>query len=150
MIFMKSPIAHPVAWAYLIALLSGYVTIGWLLAAFQVSWLVWLTTLGVTLYLVNAGVDAIALANAWIVAVISAGAVAKSWAPIWDAQLPYKNAQAWAMGLLALWLWTVVLGVGLGFAQPPMRSIGLGRSSTRMGLMGMALGSGGLIYWAIC
>jgi hypothetical protein len=146
---MKLPIVHLTIWVYLMALISGYVTLGWLLAAFQVSGLVWLGSLAVALHLVEAGADAIALATAWIVIVISAGAVAKAWTPIWHANLPHENAKAWAMGLLVLWLWAVVLAVGLGFAKQPMRSIGLERSH-RLMLMGLALGGGGLIYWAVC
>ncbi|NJR64343.1 MAG: hypothetical protein HC772_01830 [Leptolyngbyaceae cyanobacterium CRU_2_3] len=67
--------------------------------------------------LVKAETDAIAPASAWIVVIISIGAVIKAWAPIISPRLPYENAKAWAMGLLLIWLWATVLTVGLGFLE---------------------------------
>lgn len=129
---------------YIAGLLLGYVSLGWLLAAFQVPWTVWLGTWAVMLHLLKAEADAIALASAWIVVIISIGAVLKAWAPIISPGLPYENAKAWAVGLLLIWLWVSLLAVGLGLSRKPMQQIGLGRGY-RLLLLGVALGCGWLI-----
>jgi hypothetical protein len=137
---------------YLTILILGYISAGWLLAAFQVSSFVWIGTLGILLYLAKVGTDAIAVASAWIVGVISVGAVIKAWAPVWNSRMPYENARLWAGGLLLLWVWATVLVVLLAFAHARMQAIGLRflRSSNGLALLiGIALGCGGLIYKAV-
>jgi hypothetical protein len=138
--------SHPLlGWIYVVALLFGYISLGWLMAAFQVPWIVWLGTGGMMLHLLKAEADAIALSSAWIVVIISTGAVLKAWAPIISPNLPYENAKAWAMGLLLIWLWASILAVGLGFSGKPMRWIGIRRSLYRLLLLEIALGCGCLI-----
>jgi hypothetical protein len=132
-------------WIYIGALLLGFVSLGWLLAAFQVPWIVWLGAGGMILHLLKAEADAIALSNAWIVVIISSGAVLKAWAPIISPNLPYENAKAWALGLLLIWLWVSILAVGLGFSKKPMQGIGMRRSLYQLLLLEGALGCGWLI-----
>ncbi|GAB4232234.1 MAG: hypothetical protein Kow00121_60380 [Elainellaceae cyanobacterium] len=115
--------ANYVAWGYLVLLILGFLSVGWLLAAFQVSWLIWLGTMAITLHLAHAGTDAIAIATAWIATIISIGAVIKAWAPIWDSRVPWENARLWASGLLLIWLGTTTTGLLLAFAQQPLRSL---------------------------
>ena len=52
-----------IARIYLLVLGLGYVSAGWLLAAFQVSGFVWIGTLGIILYLAKVGADAIVVAR---------------------------------------------------------------------------------------
>lgn len=141
-----------IARIYLLVLSLGYVSAGWLLAAFQVPGFVWIGTLGIVLYLTKAGADAIVVASAWVVGVISVGAVLKVWTPVWHSRLPYENAQLWAVGLLLIWLWAMMLVVLLAFAQIRMQTIGFRflRSSSGLVLwIWVALGCGGLLYKAI-
>ncbi|MBD3880405.1 hypothetical protein IFO70_01405 [Phormidium tenue FACHB-886] len=146
---MKTIPAHPApVWIYLFILGLGYSSMGWLLAAFQVPGLVWLGTLGVTMYLAEVGIDAIALSSAWVAGVVSAGAVTKAWTPVWNGRLPYENAKLWAGGLLGLWGWAVVLVVLLAFASAWMQTIGLRGRRAASGLVALtwlALGCGWLI-----
>ena len=141
-----------IAQIYLLVLGLGYVSAGWLLAAFQVSGFVWIGTLGILLYLAKAGADAIVVASAWIVGVISVGAVLKLWTPVWHSQLPQENAKLWAFGLLLIWLWSMVLVILLAFAKIRMQAIGFRflRSSSGLALwVWVALGCGGLLYQAL-
>ena len=154
---MKAIYVHPrfinlaIAWIYLIVLSLGYGSVGWLLAAFQVPGFVWIGTSGILLYVAKIGADAIALASAWIVGVISVGAVLKAWTPVWHSRMPYEHAQLWASSLLLLWLWAMVLVVLLAFAKTRMQTIGFRflRSSNGLAFwIWMALGCGGLLYKA--
>lgn len=146
---MKLPVALPLlAWVYLLLLSLGYLSIGWLMSAFQVPWPVRIGTLGMTLYIVKTGADAIALASTWTVGIIAAGAVAKAWI-VSDPQLPHTHAQLWAAALLMFWLWTLVLIVLLAFASRPMQAIAPGKvqgSTLLLILVWAALGTGQLLY----
>ncbi|HEY9698810.1 MAG TPA: hypothetical protein V6D10_16215 [Trichocoleus sp.] len=113
------------AFVYLLLLSLGYGSIGWLLAAFQVSKLIWLGTLSITFYVAALGTDALLVAVAWVVSVAMIGAVDKAWISIWNANLPYENAQLWAIGLLVFWFWGLVLTSGLAFARKPVQAIGI-------------------------
>ena len=145
--------ANPaIAQIYLLVLSLGYVSAGWLLAAFQVSGFVWIGTLGTLLYLARSGADAIVVASTWVVGVISVGAVLKAWTPVWHSRLPYENAQLWAVGLLLIWLWAMVLVVLLAFAKIRMQTIGFRLLRSSLGLIlwiWVTLGCGGLLYHAI-
>lgn len=119
MLTLPAPTTY-LALLHLITLLLGYLSLGWLLAAFQVPLIVWLVTLGITLHLIKSEVDALALANIWVVAIVTVGVLFKAWLPIWgDFQV-----RPWAIGLMVLWLWATVLVLLLAFAQKPLRSIG--------------------------
>lgn len=133
------------AWLYLVVLFLGYASAGWLLAAFQVPWPIWLGTVTITWYLTKVGPDAIAIASGWVVAIISIGAVEKAWAPVWSRQTPYQQAQLWASGLLLLWFWAVLLVLMLAFADRPLQQLGWLRQRVGglLGLMWLALALGG-------
>lgn len=113
------------SWLYLTLLLLGFWATGWLLAAFQVSWLVWLGTLGITLHLVQAETEAIALASTWVVLIMFIAAAKKSWTPVWHSHLPFENARLWAQGLLLIWAGLTGLVVLLALAKPHLRLLGL-------------------------
>ena len=137
------------AFAYLLLLILGYGLLGWLLAAFQVSNLIWLGTLSVTSYVAALGTDALLLAVAWVVTVAMIGAADKAWVTIWNINLPYENVQLWAIGLLVFWFWGLVLISGLAFARNSVRAIGVPYRHiflTLLILTWFALGSGSLTY----
>jgi hypothetical protein len=138
-----------IAWTHLAALLLGYSFAGWLLAAFQVSWLIWLGTLGTTLHLIRAQASAIALAASWVVLIMVAAAVVKAWAAAWDSRVPFEQAQLWAQGLLLIWLGAMGLVVLLAFARPRIAQLGMRGPSAGYSLTILiwgALAAGGLLY----
>jgi len=104
------------SWCYGMLLLLGCGITGWLLAAFQVPYLVVLISLAVMSHLIVVGVDAIALANVWVVVIMFTAAVVKAWPAIWDSRVPIENAQLWAGVLLLLWLGAIALVILLAFA----------------------------------
>lgn len=137
------------AWSYLALLLLGYGFAGWLLAAFQVAWFVWVGTLAMTLHLIRARSAAIALSSSWVAIVISIAAVTKAWAAVWDSRVPFQHAQLWAEGLLLIWLGAIGLVVLLAFADTAIQPFGL--KQKRLGLyltlaIWGALGIGKLLY----
>lgn len=138
-------------WAggYLLLLLGGCGAAGWLLAGFGAPGLVWLGTLGVVAHLVAAETDAIALASAWVMAIVAGGVVGKAWIPLWDSRVPHENAQRWAMVLWLLWLGAIGLVVLLARARRMLRGLGWrDRQAARaIGLLAWAaLGVGWFIY----
>lgn len=140
------------AFAYLLLLIVGYSSLGWLLAAFQVSNLIWLGTLSVTFYVAAIGTDALLLAVAWVVTVAMIGAADKAWIAVWNINLPYENAQLWATGLLVFWFWGLVLISSLAFARNPVRAIGVPYRYIFLTLListWFALGSGSMTYHLI-
>jgi hypothetical protein len=140
---------HLVIGGYLIVLLLGYGFVGWLLAAFQAAWPIWLGTFAITLYLICAGPAAIAFSQSWIVSIMTLAAVLKSWTPAWGSQVPFEQAQLWAKGLLLIWLAAISLAVLLGFASTVLQPWKLNARLTRYSLILLlwtALGLGGLAY----
>lgn len=136
-------------WLHVMMLLTGFLFTGWLLAAFQAPWLVWLGTLGVTLHLIKAEADAIVLSNAWIVIIMLIAAVKKSWTPAWNVHIPSQNASLWAAGLLLIWLNLITLVILLAFVKPQLRSLGWSNPKTSIVLVASlwsALVLGALIY----
>ncbi|WP_295393437.1 hypothetical protein [uncultured Thiodictyon sp.] len=137
-------------WVYLTLLLLGYSAAGWLLAAFQVHWWVWLVTFGLTLHLIRCGPAAIVPASAWVTGVMFVAAVTKAWAPLWGLRFPYEHAQLWALGLLLIWLGAIVSMVLLALAPPfvvGVRERGEGIAAYSLSiLVGTALAGGGLLY----
>jgi hypothetical protein len=135
--------------AYLAILLIGYGFAGWLLAAFQVAWPVWLGTLVATLNLIRSGPSAIVLSSSWVVGLMFVAAVAKAWTGVWNRYLPYEQAQLWAQALLLIWFGAIGLVVLLAFVRPMLSRLGWrGRWATygAIGVIWLALGMGSLIY----
>lgn len=142
-----------IPWIYLGFLFVGFMGIGWLMAAFDVPWVVWLITIFLIFYLCKTGVDGIALSSAWVVSFVSVGAVLKSWPTVWNSEIPYKAANLWATGLLGIWIGAIALVWLLANASSAMQPI-----VTRLGMQGQktqhlllaltwsALGLGWMIY----
>ncbi len=129
-------------------LLLGYGSAGWLLAVFHVPWLVWVGTLLMTFHLIRIGEDAIALSAAWVIGIMSIGAIVKAWTPVWNSQLPQSNAQLWAVGLMLLWIWALILVFLLGVAKTVLRRSGwtiVNGVHLLVSLVWTALGVGGLL-----
>jgi hypothetical protein len=112
-------------WAYLFLLCLGYIGAGWLLAAYQVSWLIWLGTLLAIVHLSIAETGAIVLANTWLVLIILLGIFFNT--KISLNFLPLYKAQIWAIGLLVVWIFAILLILMLAFAQTPLKTLDLGR-----------------------
>ena len=136
--------------AYPIVLFTGYLWVGWLMAAFEMPWFVWLGTLAVTLHLSMVGTRAIFLANTWLVGLMAAGAVFKSWPAIWDSTVPKTDGALWASGLLGIWTSSIVLILVLAFATKPLQSLGITsvkvQQSISISLTWMAIGLGSILY----
>ena len=141
--------AHVYSVAYLVALLLGYSCLGWLLAAFQVPWPIWLGSLGVTIHLTYSGAAAIALSSGWVVGIMFLAAAKKSWPEVWDSRIPHDQAQFWAEGLLLIWLGATGLVVLLAFAGAALYRLGVQgrfRFSSFISLVWAAMGGGWLCY----
>ncbi|MDY6936884.1 MAG: hypothetical protein SWY16_04385 [Cyanobacteriota bacterium] len=136
---------------YPIVLFIGYIWIGWLLAAFEMPWFVWLGTSMVTLHLSVAGTRAIFLANTWLVGLIAVGALGKCWPAIWDETVPKKDGALWATGLLGIWVSAIILIVMLAFAPQPLHSLGFASRKIQrgisIGLTWIAIGAGSFLYF---
>ncbi|MCU0524345.1 MAG: hypothetical protein MUF72_05925 [Elainella sp. Prado103] len=134
---------------YLLVLFLSCGLTGWLLAAFQVPWPIWLGTLAVMLHLIRSGTAAIPLSTGWVVILISLAAILKAWAPVWNSQVPYQQAQLWAKGLLGIWLGAIGLVVLLSQANRCFTAWG-GQSRRAKWMLVLlvwgALGLGGVLY----
>ena len=149
---MRHPLAvYAYSVVYLVALLLGYGFLGWLLAAFQVPWPIWLGSLGVAIHLIYSGPAAIALSSSWVVGIIFLAAAKKSWPEVWDSRVPHEQAQLWAEGLLLIWLGATGLVVLLAFAGSALHRLGVQghfRFYSFTSLMWGAM-SGGWIYYRL-
>jgi len=76
---------------------------GWLLAAFQVPWIVWWITQACTVHLAISGPSAILLSNLWVIGLMLVCAAEQSWPQVWSPRIPTHHAQTWAMILIGLW-----------------------------------------------
>jgi hypothetical protein len=111
------------SWIYLILLCLGYLGLGWILAAYKVSWLIWIGTLLITIHLSIAKAGAIFLANLWLVFVISLGIILNSKISLYF--LPFDRAQIWALTLLIIWFFSISLIFMLAFAPSNFNKLGL-------------------------
>lgn len=137
------------AFLYLLILLLSCGGAGWLLAAFQVPWPIWLGTLAMMLHLIRSGTAAIPLSTGWVVSLMSLAAVLKSWTPAWDSRVPYEQAQLWAKGLLGIWCGAIALVVLLAQTSRPLKVLGWSDRKDRWLLTLLvwgALGLGGWLY----
>jgi hypothetical protein len=147
---MRHPVAvHAYSVAYLATLLLGYGCLGWLLAAFQVPWPIWLGSLGVTIHLIYSGSAAIALSSSWVVGIMFLAAAKKSWPEVWDSRVPHIAAQLWAERLLLIWLVATGLIVLLAFAGAALYRLGVQGRFRFYGFVSLvwaAMGSGWFYY----
>ncbi|MCA1994457.1 MAG: hypothetical protein LDL41_20785 [Coleofasciculus sp. S288] len=74
-----------------------------------------------TLHLAWVGFDAIALAVAWSVGIVWAGAIAYAW----PRSVHGAGIEVWAGALAASWVLAITLALILAFAQRAMESINL-------------------------
>lgn len=142
-------LAYAYTAVYLTLLLLGYGLLGWLLAAFQVSWPIWLGSLGVTLHLISAGTAAIALSAGWVVCIMFLAAARKSWAAVWGSQVPYEQAQLWAEGLLLIWIGVTSLVFLLAMADSVLAQAGCKGQVKHYSLTGSlwsAIAAGAICY----
>ena len=125
----------------------GWGLVGWWLAALAAAWPLWLGTLLVSVYLISIGTGAIALANGWVVLLITLTLYEDRVPPFWRTDLPYKY---WATMLLLLWGVGTGLVFLLGFqAQGLWRLPRPYQGRLRLGLVGLSwlsLGLGSLTY----
>ncbi|MFO7029471.1 hypothetical protein B9T07_05280 [Limnospira fusiformis CCALA 023] len=144
MITVKETVAdqfysYPRFWVYTITLFLGYTVAGWFLAAFEVPWLVWLITGAVLLYLAKVGEEAIVLANAWLVLIMFIGTILKTWPTVWLPDLPFQNAPLWAMILMGLWAFSMVLIIALAWGRTILSPVGLNSDRLSFILLGIPL-----------
>lgn len=112
------------SWTYLIALFIEYVFAGWLLSACKAPWYTWAGTQAVTLHLAIAGFDAVALAVAWIVGIVWAGAFSVAW----PKSIPWAGIPVWAVALALIWILALALVLTLAKAQRAVKSVGLSKT----------------------
>nr|WP_317267875.1 hypothetical protein [Arthrospira sp. SH-MAG29] len=129
--------SYPRFWIYTIILFWGYTVAGWFLAAFEVPWLVWLITGAVILHLAKVGEEAIVLANAWLVLIMLIGTILKTWPTVWLPDLPFQNAPLWAMILMGLWAFSMVLIIALAWGRTILSPVGLNGDRLSFILLGI-------------
>ncbi len=148
------------AWLYLILLVLACILAGWLLTVFQVSIWVWVVTLALILHLAKAGSEGIVLGSAWVIGIIFFGVIFKSWPEVWPSSIwlqaiPFGSGTEprflllWPVAYILLWLFAILLVIGLAFAHKPLKSLGLNFKQSFYGLIflsWLSLGIGVLIF----
>ena len=129
------------SWTYLTPLFLEYILAGWLLSACKAPWFTWAGTLAVTLHLAMVGFDAVALAVAWIVGIVWAGAFFRTW----PSSVPWAGVSVWAATLALIWILALALVLTLAKAERAMKSVGLSKTQAFCVLViitwvGLALG----------
>ena len=114
------------SWTYLTALFLEYILAGWLLSACNATWFTWAGTQAVTLHLALVGFDAVALAVAWIIGIVWAGAFSMAW----PRSIPWAGITVWAAALALIWILGLTLILTLAKAQRSMISVGLSKTQT--------------------
>jgi len=131
-------------------MLLGYGLAGWLLAAFQVSWLAWSITYALTIHLIRSGPAGIVLSSGWVMVLMTLAAVTQAWTPVWNNHLPCKQPHLWALGLLLIWAGATGLVVMSAFAPRLMSRVqGLRGKGAVYGIAAvawMAMAIGGSTY----
>lgn len=119
------------SWIHLTALFLEYILAGWLLSACKATWFTWAGTQAVTLHLAMVGFDAVALAVAWIIGIVWAGAFSKAW----PRSVPWAGVTVWATAWALIWILGLALVLTLAKAETAMKSIGLGKTQAFWVLM---------------
>lgn len=147
-------------WLYLILLILGYILAGWLLTVFQVSIWVWVITLAIILYLAKTGSEGIVLGSAGVMGIIFFGVIFRVWPKIWPRKIRLqdipvgsgtrpKPIMLWPVTYILLWLFAILLVLGLAFAHKPLKFLGLNPQQCFYCLTllsGLSLGIGVLIF----
>jgi hypothetical protein len=131
--------------AYLVLLWLIACGLGLNLTAYNVSPLIWLGTLAVTLHLAWAGTAAIASSMFCLLTLIWIATVTHTVPKL----VPHAIAQVWAASLLELWLRGGLLILILAFARPCLKPLRLGHIPSFgfiLGLTWSALGTGVRLY----
>ncbi|WP_413167627.1 hypothetical protein ACL6C3_13210 [Capilliphycus salinus ALCB114379] len=115
---------NPKIGLYFLTLLFGYTGVGWIFTAFGASWGVWLGTIAVILHLSTAGIEAILLANAWVLGVVFTAVLRKTWPIFLGGYLPKKNAPLWAILMILLWFFAILFIVILGLTRQKLQRMG--------------------------
>lgn len=132
-------------------IIGGYTLAGWLLAAFNTPFWVWFGTFLIVLYIANSGVEALVIANAWIVLIMFLVTVFKYWPEIWPSRIPQKEIALWSTTIMLLWILGIVLVTGLALTHKAMKRSGftaIQRFSILVSLTGLGLGGGWFIFQA--
>ncbi|MGQ4645767.1 hypothetical protein [Lyngbya aestuarii] len=116
---MLMPYGNRLYWLYMAAIFWESVLVGWLLSNYNAHWLTLAGTQAVTLHLAWVGSDAIALAVAWIVAVVWGGALAYAWPRSFQG----TGIAVWAGSLGLGWVLGLILVLTLAFAKKAMKSV---------------------------
>jgi hypothetical protein len=144
-----SKLYHPL-FLHLFLLLIGYMIAGWLLAAFNAPLWVWWGTTLVIIHLAKSGVEALLIANGWIVFIMFLVTVLKPWPQIWPSHIPYKEITVWATTIMLLWLLAILLVVELALTHQKMKLRNL-TTKQQFGILicwtGLALVGGRFIFY---
>ncbi|MGB3535055.1 MAG: hypothetical protein WBA13_16280 [Microcoleaceae cyanobacterium] len=134
-----------------VIIMGGYTLAGWLLAAFNTPLWVWFGTVLIILYLANSGIEALVIANAWIVLMMFLVTVFKYWPEIWPSRIPQKEIALWSMTIMLVWVLGILLVTGLALTHKVLKLRGftaIQRFSILVSLTGLGLGGGWLIFQA--
>ncbi|MBD2176732.1 hypothetical protein H6F42_07370 [Pseudanabaena sp. FACHB-1998] len=128
---MKNKRIHYNAIIYLIILFLGYVIGGYLLAVYNVNYLLLLGTFLVTLRLAQTGSSSIALAIAWISLWFWGSAF------VWAKPIVLGDISAQNVAFLLLLCWALSVGIIflLAFANKRMYKLGLDHQKSTYGLL---------------
>ncbi|MBW4519686.1 MAG: hypothetical protein KME16_08300 [Scytolyngbya sp. HA4215-MV1] len=96
-------------WIKLLIVFLGYGVAGWLLSAYDASWLIWLAVEAMICHLTWVGAGAIALSTVGIVTIMWSATLANAW----FHGIPWIGASVWAIALAFSWLLGMVLMLNL-------------------------------------
>lgn len=113
--------SRPAYGALAVALVGGWLG-GYLLGAFQVPALVWLTVAVMAPYLIWMTTEAIALASLWLTGLLAIAVVQRPWPAAWAGISPWTNPQLWSQLLLGLWGLALLLLISLALAAKHWRA----------------------------
>ncbi|MEB3279936.1 MAG: hypothetical protein VKK42_13565 [Lyngbya sp.] len=136
-------------WFDFFTLLLSYTCVGWIFTAFGASKLVWLGTIAVILHLSTAGIEAIVVANAWVLAVVFTAVLQKTWPIFLWGYLPKKNAPLWAFLMMLIWFLAILFIVILGLTRQKLQRKGWNDKQACLSLValtGTALSLGWMVF----
>ena len=122
----RKRMAHPIyAWVYLLALLTAYMAVGWILAAYAAPLIVWIWTILLIAYVAWANTGAIAGAMLWVVSVVWIAAYTNATPLLMNWKGP-----TWAISLVGVWIFAIGVVLILAFARPAVQALGWSHKGT--------------------
>lgn len=100
------------------------ILVGWLLSEYKAHWLIWSSIQALSFYIASVGTDAIALAIAWVVAVVWSGTLSRSIPRI----IQEANITIWAVTLIFSWFLGLAFVLTLAFAKRVTKSVNCGQT----------------------